>query len=1041
MRKLILLATFCFVALCALSQNGNFRSRASGNWNTNGSWERDANTDGIFEESPSSLIPNSNDGLITIRTGHNVTINSNIQIDQTVVESMALITVNPGGVLTVVNGSGVDLTNSGAVRTTTASQLVITANAEFEHQRNAGYIPTATWNDFSICSITGLTTGAPSNLNPPPAGFYHLNWNCPGQTKNLSMEGTFTIIRGDLNVINTNNFLFQLATNTIAGPVTIGGDLNVLTAGRIGLVNGANSTINVLGDFNFNSTNIKSSAIKDTGATVFNVAGDFNVNAPGGIFDFSTGTGTLTMNLSGNFNLIAGTVTETGASINTINFIGNGVQLFTNTGTITNGINYTVSDNSTLSLLNDSPVVGDTLRVNGQLMVGSLNATGAIVTGKVSGNVRTTARIYNPGSTVIYAGAGPQFIGNGHPVAAGTATEINNNSGVTFNTTTNGNSAATSLLIAGNLILTNGNLNIVSDAATRSLTLNGNVTANGNNITISGANSNLIINGSGAFGTFPFPSGSQSIRNFTLNRSGSGSAAFVNNLTVTGTTTITNGDISFGGTTTLTGTVSLNNGTRLIFDGQTLNINGNYTSTGGLLSGSTASTLVLNGSTVLSSPLAFSNPGNSINSLILNKTNGGVSAIINSPLTVTNALTLNDGQLDISGGALSLSGGATLTRSSVASISTSSPAGGPWNLIYEGGSLSTGLEIPSTGGVVESLTISSNNGSTITLGQSIVINSNFSNALAGRIFTCGSNSVTSGTITNGGTLNAPSTQLVLTGNFINNGTFNGNNGTVVVSGAVTMSGSTINATNFNNITINPAAVLIAPGTFNIQGNFTNDGTLVAGTGTVLMTGTAGLKTISGSSNTQFFNLLLNKSNSGVSVSVTSPQTVTSTLTLSDGELNVSSNTLSVSNNGTISRHSSASISGNSPTGGPWNLIYLGSSQTTGLEIPASGAVISLSANTSSGATLLSQNLDIQTSFTSLSTSTFSCSANNMAVGSFSNSGVFNAPNASASVGLTVSGNFNNSGTFNSAGTTVFDGSSTITGASALNFDDLVITGT
>jgi len=72
-----------------------------------------------------------------------------------------------------------------------------------------------------------------------------------------------------------------------------------------------------------------------------------------------------------------------------------------------------------------------------------------------------------------------------------------------------GNSGTGVILIPGNLILTNGNLNIVSGGSAHSLTLNGNITANSNNITFSGINSSLTINGTGAIGTFPFPSGAQ----------------------------------------------------------------------------------------------------------------------------------------------------------------------------------------------------------------------------------------------------------------------------------------------------------------------------------------------------------------------------------------------------------------------------------------------------------------------------------------------------------------------------------------------------
>ncbi|MGC4023584.1 MAG: hypothetical protein QM734_17330 [Cyclobacteriaceae bacterium] len=147
-----------------------------------------------------------------------------------------------------------------------------------------------------------------------------------------------------------------------------------------------------------------------------------------------------------------------------------------------------------------------------------------------------------------------------------------------------GNPSGTVLTIPGNLILTSGDLNIVSTSTARSLTLNGNITANSNHITFSGANTSLTINGSGALGTFPFPSGVQTIKNLAVSRT-SGSVTFGNDLTISGTLTLTNGTVTLGGTTSVKGVTTLSSGTVLAFDGQSLSLAGDYSSSG-LLSAS-----------------------------------------------------------------------------------------------------------------------------------------------------------------------------------------------------------------------------------------------------------------------------------------------------------------------------------------------------------------------------------------------------------------------------------------------------------------------
>src|SRR6185295_18859169 len=100
---------------------------------------------------------------------------------------------------------------------------------------------------------------------------------------------------------------------------------------------------------------------------------------------------------------------------------------------------------------------------------------------------------------------------------------------------------------------------------------------------------------------------------------------------------------------------------------------------------------------------------------------------------------------------------------------------------------------------------------------------------------------------------------------------------VVIGGGVSLLGT---VPTLNHLTIGGTGVLTAPASLAVQGNFVNNGSLVAGTGTFNFTGSAA-QTISGSSNTQFYNFVINKAG-GFSVTVTSAETITNSLTLTLG---------------------------------------------------------------------------------------------------------------------------------------------------------------
>jgi hypothetical protein len=87
-----------------------FRSKQSGNWSLSSSWESSSNNSTWIN---ATLIPTSDANSITIRSGHSITINSNVSADQLTVEPGGVLSHLSGRVFTLNDGTGVDMTVNG----------------------------------------------------------------------------------------------------------------------------------------------------------------------------------------------------------------------------------------------------------------------------------------------------------------------------------------------------------------------------------------------------------------------------------------------------------------------------------------------------------------------------------------------------------------------------------------------------------------------------------------------------------------------------------------------------------------------------------------------------------------------------------------------------------------------------------------------------------------------------------------------------------------------------------------------------------------
>ena len=513
---------------------------------------------------------------------------------------------------------------------------------------------------------------------------------------------------------------------------------------------------------------------------------------------------------TGNLNTLAtwGTVSD-GSGTVPLNFTTAGCTYI-----IVNNTAATISANWAVSGAGSVVQVGDgTQSINFTIPTG-LKLTGTV--GVMNSSTLTIASTTNPtlgtlssGSTVNYSDAAAQTV-----LAGSYYNLILSGSGIKSIANTANSTISNALTINSGVSLQ------LNTSNTYTLNLNG--TLAGSGTITGGANSNLIIGGSGPLGTIIPTAAPLAIRNLGINRASLGA-------------------ITLGGNVTVSSSCAFSNGV-LVLNGNTLTLNGTLTlpvaSTNGSITGSATSNLSI-GATGISNTLFLTGGAQTFNNLTLNS--AGQTLTLGGNLTVSGAYTQTRGIVNINGNTLSLTGTASFASSAANGTTTGSSTS---SLYVSASTITNSLFMTVGSQTLGNFTLNSA-GKTLTLGTPLSVTGFYTQtngivkiaaaqtlSLNGTvIFPAAS---TNGTITGSATSNLSIAATAITNNLcfttgsqtLNNFTFNSPAQTLTMGSPLTCSGTfthTSGIVNINGQTLTFNGPVVFP-TSLANGSFTGSST-------------------------------------------------------------------------------------------------------------------------------------------------------------------------------------------------------------------------
>jgi hypothetical protein len=341
-------------------QAGDYRSIATGNWSEASTWETFDGANWIA----ATIVPVGTEN-ITVRGDDSVRVD---------------VAVSIAGYVKVEETGGIEIT---------AGSLAFGDGSTYEHARDAGSLPTATWAQGSTLLLTGTSQNAPANRNQ---NFYNVTFNTPNLGRNRDMSWDGITIGGDVRVISTgaNRWQMTSAAGGDTATITIIGDV-IVEDGQFAV----HGTSNAL--------------------TVFAVHHFGNINVTGGNFSIARGSqgggsGTATWILyEGNFSMSNATTQNSNPTPGNAKFVfaKNDTQqlAFNNVTYGSSGIHFEIADSTTLQITQDFVVNGNLVNRGAIAPLAGLTFTnGAVYEHARDGGSVPTA-IWQEGSTALFTGS------------------------------------------------------------------------------------------------------------------------------------------------------------------------------------------------------------------------------------------------------------------------------------------------------------------------------------------------------------------------------------------------------------------------------------------------------------------------------------------------------------------------------------------------------------------------------------------------------------------------------------------------------------
>ena len=442
-----------------------------------------------------------------IQDSHDMTLSASWTVGtagfaQTVIEAGGQLiisgdyTVSVNGILTV-NGT---ISNEGAYNSGSpvTSTTLTSIQGTYRHNRDGGYLPTATWFTGSTCEVTGWTT-TPSLHSSFNQTFSNFTWNSPNQSVMVSLagfvnevNGTFTLSSSGTGGITpggdpvygnyvqsggfydltseispeprtltiTNNFSRSgtdfRQSRWATGVLNIGGDYLSESLGGGGthfMCYSEGSSVSVGGNFTVTGGAVYVTVHASDG--LLSVAGDMLLT--GGRLFPSAGSGTGTVQVAGDLSNIGGGLEiESPAISGSVVFNGTAVQTYTSGGQVIGVVNFSVNSGSTLQMASGTTVIGGTgsFTLPAGATLGITSPDGIAAAGEAAGNIQTAVRSFDPAAHYIYNGSINQVSGSGLPALPSDRITVANTGTAGNNIVTLSNSC--SLLPAATLEVTDG---------------------------------------------------------------------------------------------------------------------------------------------------------------------------------------------------------------------------------------------------------------------------------------------------------------------------------------------------------------------------------------------------------------------------------------------------------------------------------------------------------------------------------------------------------------------------------------------------------